>query len=243
MSTTEKTVWLKHDNDAVKQCNQHGSCFADSFDCNSECFWTVLDKRTDHYPASERINCVKCSMVLHENSHLHRCCICVIMASGLFAAGNNDFRVVCHRVSARLLQWSVPFLGLLWHTHAYSVMPHESVHASIYSHTYICTHKQKHRLPHKSISQTVKSKEQRWINRGTEDPHTAEITPPHDSIQGICPVTSKHALCFQPAKNMFVMLPSWGLCIPHLTGPVIIIQHVNGCYSSSLKAHHHPEVI
>lgn len=151
-------------------------------------------------------------MDLHENSHLHRCCICVIIASGLLAVGNDDFREVCHCVSGRLLLWSIPFLRLQWHIDRCILYTatHEHIHASINSHTYIytLTHKHTHTHMHKSISQTGKSKVQRWINRGTEDPRTTAITLSHDSIQGVCPVTSKHALCHQTPKNMFVMLPS-----------------------------------
>lgn len=53
----------------------------------------------------------------------------------------------------------------------------------------------------------------------------------------------KHALCHHAAKNMFVMLPSEGLCVGHLTGPSVIIQPLNGHYSSGAVARRHPDVI
>lgn len=153
-------------------------------------------------------------MDLHENSHLHRCCICVIIASGLLAVGNNDFRGVCYCVSGRLPLWSIPFLRLQWHTDILCAAIHEHFHVDINSHTYIytLTHKQTH--THKSISQTVKSKAQRWINRRTEDPRTTAITLSHDSIQGICPVTSKHALCHQARKTCLSCCPLSVMCSP-----------------------------
>lgn len=161
-------------------------------------------------------------MDLHENSHLHRCCMCVIMTSGLLAVGNDDFREVCHCVSGRLLLLrSVPFLSpgcsdtpahtdraLYRHTRAYARqygLPRIHTHTRSRTETHT----------HKPISQTVKSKVRRWTNRGTEGPRTAATTPLHDSIQGTCPVTSKHALCHQAPKNMFVMLPSEGYVFPN----------------------------
>lgn len=157
-------------------------------------------------------------MDLHENSYLHRCCMCVIMTSGLLAVGNDDFREVCHCVSGRLLLRSVPFPRLQRHTSKHrsrSILPQTSICMPVWTPTHTYTRSRTGTHTHKPISQTVKSKVQRWTNRGTEGPRTAAITPLHDSIQGTCPVTSKHALCHQAPKNMFVMLPSEGYVFPN----------------------------
>lgn len=81
--------------------------------------WAVLLKYRPLGPAGtfEQINCDSSSIDGYRDSQVHRCCMCVIMSSGLLAVGNNDFREVCNSVTARLLLWSIPFPGLRWHTH------------------------------------------------------------------------------------------------------------------------------
>lgn len=106
-----KTVGLKHNKNAqvgksefpFKLCNQYESCTADSLNM------TVIPRDSGLCWTREQI--IILLAVLNElivfrtqwTSHLHRCCICVIMASGLLAVGNDDFREVCHCVSGRLL--------------------------------------------------------------------------------------------------------------------------------------------
>lgn len=121
------------------------------------------------------------------------------------------FICYCDLLISLKLQWDTHT-----HTHTYRctlcTATQQLMHASMNAHTYI--HMFTH--THKSISQTVKRKVQRWTNRASEGPRTTAITLLHDSIQGTCPVTSKQALCRQDPKNMFVMLPSEGYVFPNL---------------------------
>lgn len=134
--------------------------------------WT---REPDHYPAgcSERINCVSYSMDLHENSHLHRCRICVVMASGLPAVWKG------------WLQRGLPLSEWWSAAAAAAVVPFLS--SGRYYHT--CVKSRTHTHTH------------RRIGRGTEEPHTADAALLRDSIQGRCTDTSKHALCHGPPRK------------------------------------------
>lgn len=121
-------------------------------------------------------------------------------------------------------------------TDAYSILPHMSICISLLTPTHTYTRSRTGTHTYISISQTVKSKAQQWTNRVTEGPRTTVITLPHDSIQWICPVTSKHALFHQAPEKHVCHVALWGLCVPQLAGPCIIIQHLNGYHSSYGKS-------
>lgn len=89
--------------------------------------------------------------------------------------GKDDFREVCHCLSGGLLL----LLPLLW-SRSFP-RADTTTHVSSPAHTHTHT--------------------QRRIGRGTEEPHTADAALLRDSIQGICTVTSKHALCHGPPRK------------------------------------------
>ena len=166
-------------------------------------------------------------MELHENSHLHRCCVCVIMTS---------WSACCWKTMTSEMSVTVwvcrcgPFLSsgcrdTHTHTHMHDTthtgarlpLPHMSTCMPVLIHLY--PHMHTGAPTHQSISQTVQRQSAglhtQGVWRPTHHSDNPPPPPPHDSTQGICPVTSKHALCRQgPRKTCLSCCPLRVMCSP-----------------------------